>query len=766
MTETAFPDYLTPIALHLAATYNFDGEIAKGKTGQTYKLRSKSSGLPFCLKTVSPLVTNKDERERVRETLKKEVNILEPLSHRCLPQVFAEQLDGQLPFYICTYHPGKTLVRFKQAGHSFSREEGIYIISSLIDVLQYLHAHDRTHCDLHAENILISESVFAEGVLLIDFGSGHRATETSPDTEERGFLAFKNGRGQARFRDKVSRHTAIADFQEYDFKALGNALSLMAEPLFGKAPRDQFISYQEFCHHLKNGALIDWRRVKENFASVIDPTWLLAKSQKQFISADGRRTSITIPVAEYVPVGEGILDIVNTKAFQRLRHTKQLSFCDWYYPGGIHSRFEHSLGVLQTTLNALNKLVQDREVRSDFTQENIDGTVLAALLHDIGHYPFAHVVEHYVSGRFPGNAEAKKLTHHFEYSLELIQTNDELRQAIEKHWDPSAITEAIKVLTGKAALLSDLLDGPIDCDKLDYVRRDAHHCGVSFGDGIDVKKIISAYCRLSTGKLGIWSSGIPAVEGFMIAQSQMLSEVYWQEHVRSAICMFHAFLAGAVGTDIERLKVFVSELKHCAGEHEAMQNVVLPWLNKLPKSASRLLGTKEELSPLINLHFNPNFRELYRPIAMYSASDQLDPRTQSLTTIYQKIVNQQMPTDATSLPIKWDAVKRLRVCFYEAFKEKGRSTGRFELIIDVPWGKSANRIISIRDDDTDHEQLITDRSHLRGTIFSQPTAYLAPIRVFVSPKLFQEFEQRLGSIRTSAEEKFHSSSKLDLSEEI
>ena len=218
-------------------TYKYCGEISSGKNGQTYLLELASTGVPFCLKTISPAVTQGLERERVRETLKKEVSILTPLRHRCLPQIFDKTLDGPLPYYVCTFHHGKTLLKLKELGHQFSREEGICVVSSLIDVLEYLHEHGRTHCDLHADNLLISNKVFAEGILLIDFGSGHRDSDPQAETPERGFLPFKNEKGQARFRERLNRAAAIPDFQESHFRALGNALSLMARP-FSARPRE------------------------------------------------------------------------------------------------------------------------------------------------------------------------------------------------------------------------------------------------------------------------------------------------------------------------------------------------------------------------------------------------------------------------------------------------------------------------------------------------------------------------------------------------
>lgn len=121
-------------------------------------------------------------------------------------------------------------------------------------------------------------------------------------------------------------------------------------------------------------------------------------------------------------------------------------------------------------------------------------------------------------------------------------------------------------------------------------------------------------------------------------------------------------------------------------------------------------------------------------------------------TIYASILIQPN-TSGSTVPINWDVVRRLRKCYQEAFKEKKITLEARELVIDVPWGKAGNRVLQVVDSG---EYDITEVSHLKPTVFTEPTAFLAPIRVYLSPDVFSKAEHSLLSIRASAEEKFYS----------
>lgn len=747
----SWPDYLKPIAQEIGSKYHeFLGEAGKGKTGVVFKIKNSTNNHLYSLKTVGQKLDDR-EREKVRDTLKKEVEILQPLDHRCLPRIHERNLSGRLPYYVYAFHPGITFSEFKASDRKLNLEQSVFVIWSLMDVVKYLHEEGRTHCDLHTNNVLLSENVFQHGILVIDFGSGHRQSDPTPETANRGNVLFKDVVSQAHDRQTVSRREMRPDFQSFDFVALGSLLAQMERCFFGDASSIQSTAYFDFCRALRDGRISSWKDAHEKFLSVIDPYRILTATRKLFLSELGLPQAITVPGARAVPVGEACLAVVNTKVFQRLRNVKQLSFCDWYFPGASHTRFEHSLGVFNAAQQALNWLVHDRSFRDQFSERNIRGFLLAALVHDVGHYPFAHVLEHYVAGRFAGagdEQEARKCVSHAQNTIHVLESDKELLAAISEHWGSEIANECIKVLENKVTVLSDLIDGPIDIDKIDYLGRDALHCGMPFGNGLDVQGLLrSMTCVDSAQHLGIRDTGVSAAEGLMILQDQMLASVYWQPSVRGIICMFHAVLAHIIRTDLGKLRDLTDALRKSSGDYDAITQIIIP---RIRKDHPRQAGALERL---VRMHAVPDFRDIYAAIRTYRISDQLAVESKSRSTVFETIVPVSAQPGST-IAIKWDYVSELRTAFRDAFKEKRISMANTDLVIDVPFGKNAHRMVYVSGDGQRPDYKITEVSHLNASIFERPAAFSSPIRVYVAPKLYTRAGGKLASIIKSADERF------------
>jgi HD superfamily phosphohydrolase/predicted Ser/Thr protein kinase len=757
---TFFPPELADLPDGLKQKYSFDGKIGTGTTGIRYKLRSKSNIYHYvCLKTISPTVIEKEKREIVRDALLKEVKILERLSHRCLPQIYEYDITNSLPYYISTYHPGCSLQEFKTQHEGLNVEESVFVISSIIDALEYIHAEGRSHCDLHWKNVLISENVFRDGILIVDFGSGHRESDTDPDTPDGGLVNLKDTRHQSRYRDDVTRNAEADTFKGYDFKALGSILAQMRDCFFSRALPDQEYAYLEFCNALTKGEVTNWNTAKERFLRVIDPYRIVSSTRRLFLSEEGHSQMIPLPVWRGVPVGSPILAVINTRVYQRLRQIKQLSFCDWYFPSATHTRFEHSLGVFAAAKKAIDALVHNREFRDKFSEENIHSFLLAALIHDLGHYPYAHVLEQYVASHFPRDKTISNIVSHYQNTLDVLSTDSELKNVIRSKWGEGVCEQAIRILKKNMPVLSDLLDGPIDCDKIDYLSRDAWHCGIAYGQGLDYTLLLNSYCCVQQGtQLGVTTSGVSAAGGLMMLQDQMLSEVYWHKYSRAVICMFHAILAGIIKEDRDKLEEISSKLKLCNNEESAIKNVILPEIQK----ANQPEHVKQQLRKLIEMHLKPRFADIYLSIAEYKQTDRPPVFAHLQQSIYRNIVTNPSES-ATYVPVDWENVKALRASFTQVLKEKNIETdaARFDLIVDVPFGKAQHRQIYVLDDYGGPDIPITEISHLKRTIFDEPALYLSTVRVYISPALREKIGSRLQSVILAAEENFYGGPKKE-----
>ncbi|MFV0155065.1 HD domain-containing protein [Empedobacter falsenii] len=212
------------------------------------------------------------------------------------------------------------------------------------------------------------------------------------------------------------------------------------------------------------------------------------------------------PVHGFITIpNELIYQIIQHPYFQRLRRISQTGLTEMVYPGARHSRFHHALGCMHLMQKALNIL---KRKNVDITPEEENAALIAILLHDLGHGPFSHSLEHsIISG-----------SHHEDISLRLME---ELNQTFDQQ-----LTLAIQIFKGQypKKFLTQLVSSQLDCDRMDYLKRDSFYSGVVEGN-INPERIISMM-NVSHNELVIEAKGIPSVEKFLIARMFMYMQVY------------------------------------------------------------------------------------------------------------------------------------------------------------------------------------------------------------------------------------------------
>ena len=226
---------------------------------------------------------------------------------------------------------------------------------------------------------------------------------------------------------------------------------------------------------------------------------------------------------------------------------RQLGLAFLVYPGASHSRFEHALGAYHLARRALALLEERGDLVGISEAERCDVRI-AALLHDIGHYPFSHALE-----------EIGAL-HHEEVARPLI-CRGEVGQLLSNELDPKAPERIVSLIRGESRNpLQGLISGSLDLDKIEYLRRDAHMCGVPYGE-IDADRLMNAMVVLS-GRIGIQEKGLSAVESLLFAKYQMYRNVYWHHAVRSATAMYKRLVSDALDAGsltADRLAGFTDE---------------------------------------------------------------------------------------------------------------------------------------------------------------------------------------------------------------
>lgn len=246
------------------------------------------------------------------------------------------------------------------------------------------------------------------------------------------------------------------------------------------------------------------------------------------------RGLIRIPMEQDVPFTSRVRAIVDSAEFQRLAHISQLGLTVKVYPGATHTRFEHALGVFSNALQYLSQLAQDERFCATVDEHTAETLIVAALLHDLGHWPFCHPIE---------DMDLPNIPAHEAFALRFLGDNNELTTVLREQWNVEP-HEVLEVLSGTSEapefrMIRSILSGPIDIDKMDYLDRDSLHAGVPYGRNFDRSRLIQSLLVNEAGDgLAINVKGKTAAELMVFARYVMFSEVYWHHAVRSATCMF------------------------------------------------------------------------------------------------------------------------------------------------------------------------------------------------------------------------------------
>src|SRR5229473_1374095 len=274
---------------------------------------------------------------------------------------------------------------------------------------------------------------------------------------------------------------------------------------------------------------------------------------------------------DLIPLGPREEKLIGTAPFLRMQKIKQLGFVYRIWPGATHTRYEHSLGCYYLAVRALRSLLQRGDDGGLFgvSVSSVQTLVVAALLHDIGHYPFSHTIEEL---GYP-------IIAHEKVGRSIIE-NSEIATILERdyHLAPERVADFIdppkaKALPDDDELLCHLLSGALDVDKLDYLPRDARACNVPYG-GVDVQRLLGSL-RIHPNvngqrRLVVTHKGISPLHSLLHARQEMFDNIYWHHTSRAFQVMLmravqEALLSGAlqaeqlVGLDDASLLVLLND---------------------------------------------------------------------------------------------------------------------------------------------------------------------------------------------------------------
>ena len=292
----------------------------------------------------------------------------------------------------------------------------------------------------------------------------------------------------------------------------------------------------------------------------LDPTVVQSSMKQQWSDEAGLPllpdeqpvSTVRDSLYDLIPLGPREEKLIGTAPFLRLQKIKQLGFVYRIWPGATHTRYEHSLGCYYLAVRALRALLQRGDDGGLFgvSISSVQTLIVASLLHDIGHYPFSHTIEEL------GNP----IVLHEKVGRSIIE-NSEIASILERdyHLSPERVADFIdppksRALPADDELLSCLLSGALDVDKLDYLPRDARACNVPYG-GVDVARLQGAL-RIHPNVNGqrrivVTHKGISPLHSLLHARQEMFDNIYWHHTSRALQVMLiravqEAHLCGAM----------------------------------------------------------------------------------------------------------------------------------------------------------------------------------------------------------------------------
>lgn len=224
------------------------------------------------------------------------------------------------------------------------------------------------------------------------------------------------------------------------------------------------------------------------------------------------------PLYGNIPVRYKIIwDLIDTREVQRLRRIRQLSGVAMVFHTAEHSRFGHALGTYHIANRVVNEV---KDLNENLTEYEKLVFLISALLHDVGHGPFSHAFEHVF-----------ELKHEL-ITCEMIESNKtEINKVLSRYPGLAEDVSGVIKHSGKYQLIESLISSQLDVDRLDYLNRDAHFTGATYGV-VDVDRLIRIM-RVVDGKVCYKDKGVHAIENYLMSRYHMYWQIYYHPVARS-----------------------------------------------------------------------------------------------------------------------------------------------------------------------------------------------------------------------------------------
>jgi HD superfamily phosphohydrolase len=605
-----YKNLLAKLIERLASSgYVLNAPLAIGSTASVWVVYDKELRQPRALKLPRPRL---GKLKNIVLVVRAERERLAALNHQNIIKIYSSgevelEIDAErysFPYFIMEYLKDiQDLDDYILSNrHSLTAERVIGYFRDLLSGLSFLHEQSIIHCDIKPGNLLKARNSPA---LIADLGYAKHFDR--PSKEEEKFTQvihtpyYAHPELKSRLVESSDSNANIAEVPRgrlrpaFDLFAFGRSMQKVLTKLQEEEKSDPkteygkqsiFTPYQWIYLGYIAKRLLDGKVVEhsdDDLTSDVIPglsddvmPQICYRSSDEALEdfekllhlydLEGEIPELNPNLSSYiqiphcrVPLTHRVQEIINHPTFTRLAQVTQLGFVSLVYPSATHTRFEHVIGTFAHCCEYMRALWYDQAnglFQNIMSKKDIELGLLAALLHDIGQYPMAHDLTE-VASEFAH----ERFTQQALITVDPI-SGESLAQVIFAEWGIE-VDDILKVMSAdkdsdfRHRLLNSLISGPLDCDKLDYLKRDSTHLGVSFGLSIDDERLLRnltiAYNssdqiisvegrevrvrKLDTAEIGITEKALVVAQSLWKVRRDMFSQIYWQHTTRALKAM-------------------------------------------------------------------------------------------------------------------------------------------------------------------------------------------------------------------------------------